>query len=70
MARLKIGQRVRVTWGSGIFSEKQGVIVSRNAIGHWREIPGMYKEPLPTEKLLLMDSGEYIFMFPERLVPV
>jgi hypothetical protein len=72
---LRVGQRVRVADCSGIDSNKEGVVISPsrirvNARGVL-EIPGHYK---PTdwskERAVLLDDGNVITMFKDRLVEI
>lgn len=70
--RLAIGTRVIISEGSGIDSNKQGIIVSRDIVKYnSRGIPlleGYYK-PIDwsRESAVMLDTGRLITMFNNRL---
>jgi len=67
---IRTGSRVMIAHGSGIDSGKTGIVIPREQAPYWRNIPGMYKSPSSNEVPVKLDSGEIIYMFKNRLIPV
>jgi len=72
----KVGQRVRVSAGSGVDSNKLGTVVDKSEVetdgrGVPTNVSGAYK-PVDWKRELAvrLDSGELILMFKDRLFPV
>jgi len=64
---LKPGTKVKIGFGSGIDSNKTGVIVAHGN----RKYEGQYK-PVDRKKehAIKLDSGEYITMFKNRVIEI
>ncbi len=70
--KVKIGQRVRVCFGSGLDSNKTGRIVPKSSVRtNGRGVPeltGHYKPITSRESLIRYDDGTYGTMFNNRLI--
>lgn len=64
MRKLVIGTRVRVADCSGVNSNKTGEVIKPVP---WRDVPGMYYDPLGSELCVKLDDGHTIYMPKKRL---
>lgn len=72
---MKVGTKVRIAEGSGLDSNKTGVIVPLSEVGtnlsNGRSIPnisGAYKPLGKDERIIKLDLGGYTIMFTNRLL--
>jgi hypothetical protein len=73
--RLRIGDRVRISCGSGTLSDKEGWIADRSLLRYRGDgvpkLSGHYKPvDWKREYYIRLDSGEYVTMYKERLTKV